>query len=393
MKKFFKLFLVALCLVSMLFASVACEIDERLDEKTEQELIDSVSSPEAMAQSKGFSFDVKVVENSESNRISGVCQIGANNVMNGDIVYSDKSGTAAMALRNNSLYGLELENKVGEGDLLQAVKAYVEQNVSKFAKIDSEDILDQINGIPMLPGGSLPDIGSLPIDGIPQDMVEAVTKLGKQALSAVFNKSKKTADGYVLYCDLYEIFEGIWNKVYSVAEKLDADQQITVSQLWNSEEVGAIVNPTLGNFSGKQIQEILETALEEIGTELPFEIPSAKENENAVAYIGRVLETVKVGPITIGSMRVSDLLQMANIGKIDFTEELDKLKDSISGTIKTISDALKLELHFTSQKQLSRFVFALKLTDQSVTSQPVDISVSVNLLSAEPTLWNLAGLK
>lgn len=384
MKRTIKLFLVVLCVLTVLFTAVACET--KLDEKTTEQLLGNVMSEETFSTTGGYAFKMSIVQSYITYNYEGVFTLDENKSVSGDLVYHSNGDVSAAAIRNNKVYGMDFA-MTPEGDALQAVKAYVEQHSADFKQMEAEDIGGWFDWSAQFPT----DI--VPTDALPEGVAELVSTLAKNGLVAVFNNSKKTSDGYVLAIDLNKLFLDVWAKVYAVARRIDDNKTLTVSELWSSKEMVALLKPMLEGVSGTQIQNLIQTVADSTQTVLPFVLPTAQEGEDAMNYVGRCLETIKVSLATVGSLRVSDILQMVGLQDVDLTDVLDGARESLAKTIKPIADGLTFELHFDGNKKFVGVVFALKLAENSqLGSKPIDISFELNLAQTAPALWNIAGL-
>lgn len=384
-----KLLTAILCLVLsavMLFGFAACEQNPQA---LQNDLIGSLEN--ATNETQNFEATLSAVKNGKNVASAKILGYGSQDNLNADI-YFQEYDLGVMVLRNNTAYvaTLDTTTTVAPEKLQSEVERLVYNNPDVIFTKLADDVLDGILG-----GSGSTDISGI-LEYVSEEDLAKITEIAQtlshNLMSLLFNKAEKTDNGYVLSMDLNKLYQDLWNKVYAVAAAIDENNKITVSELYASKPVQEILSLFLNNVSGKQVEYLLGFVSEIPEVMLPFELLPANDKETAIDYIGRYLETIKIeGTLTIGAMRISDLISASGGRMPDLTDELDKLKTELD---KELSEHLQndfvCELRFDNRKKLVGAKIAVK--EMGTAMEYDEISVEVSLLDKQPQLLDATKL-
>lgn len=207
-------------------------------------------------------------------------------------------------------------------------------------------------------------------------------------------------NGYTVAIDINKFLDKMEIKLGEIATYIDANTNITINELYNSQPVKDLLNPLVEGLTGKDIETVLKAFVsiaDNDNLNLSEEIFTAN-NENAYDYIGKYLNK-KIDGITLGALKLEDFIGkitgnndyvLSNV-KTQLEESIDDIKQNIS---ETLPNNLILNINFDKDKNLIDFntKFKINIPDENNSSLYYEWEYEYNIkkLSSKPVFYNIS---
>lgn len=325
--------------------------------------------------------------------IIGTVKIGES-AIDADLFAVNSDGASVLVVRANEVYAIDIvsEAELTVANIVANAKAYIAAHKTEFYYVGNLfELLSSVGGSVGMADATNPDA---PVDDVPADttgmeaMIEQImAALGEEGLatlgdivttearnlfSLIFNVYEKNDNGYVLSADLTKVAKKLWDAAYAVAEVFDTDSDITVAELYESDEFKAIADIILNGITGKQVELVLNTVKSIMGESFPIEVIAATTDQTAYDYIGKYLDIKVNDVVTVGNLDVRGIISgMINDPTVEIpvlTDVLDGFKPQFDAAVAMLA-GFKAELTFDTSKKL----------------QQIDVTAVVPVMSGAPS--------
>lgn len=366
MKNLKKILCLVLCLavvLTMVFTFVACdrELTEEEKEKLRTELIADAAPDFTRAET---TIEMADESSGIKSQMSITWDMGNANpnakaapVFNADIIFlqynlddSAPVNVNVAFIRGDYVYGKQLNLEIKGSDKIAAVKNKMSELTNNLEKISVEELLAQIS----TETGT--DLGALTNVTLPNAGNAVGAQIVKALLSEYFTYVTVSDGGYSLSFDFNKVADAIWNIVYSLAETIDANKDVSIDTLYKDAFVAAAIQeiPLTATELETAINQSIAEANKQLPTEqqLSYTALVAEQDETLYHYLGRYLELRADGTKTVGNLTIGDLLcKLYNTSTApDLTDKMDEQKIQILSTAKEMLKQFKFELNFTKDK-------------------------------------------
>ena len=173
-----------------------------------------------------------------------------------------------------------------------------------------------------------------------------------EGLINYFDVEEVKEGGKVTYTiDLIENIEALFAKATELGAYIDDNYQTkTLSELYNSNEFKAVVNPLLDKLSAEEIKFLVTYALEltkPMGVELPISVVEVANNDTAYSYIAKYLDlTIEIGENEVA--KIGEMPLNALLGEF-YSQEGASLEALIEGVKESLVENNLFEITFVKE--------------------------------------------